>query len=97
MNDEQRVTLIPPEQEEHRVYHQTVVVQNQGSFLFPIITLLFTLFMPPIGIILNLIGLITGPNRGCFLAMIIFLVIPGLILSFFLLSLFGFTAFLSSF
>jgi len=55
----------------------TITVKQQESVVFAVITLLFYIFVYPVGALLNLIGLITGPNRGCFVSMLIFfLVLP---------------------
>ncbi len=97
MSDEQKITVIPPDPNDGRVYQRTVIIQNEGSILFPLITLAFYFLFFPVGLVLNLVGLFTGPHRGCFLAMLIFLVIPGVILFLFVLSLFGFSAFMTSF
>lgn len=97
MSEEHHITIIPPDPNEHQVYHQTVVVQSEGAILFPIITLAFYFIFFPIGLIMNFIGLFTGPHRGCFLAMIIFLLLPGIILFAFVMSMLGFASFMHSF
>ena len=52
------------------------VEAKKGSALFAGITLFFYLAYP-IGLLLNLIGLFTGPRRGCFLVMfLLFVLIP---------------------
>lgn len=38
--------------------------------MFPIVTLLFYIFLYPIGFILNVVGLVIGPERGCFVALL---------------------------
>lgn len=57
---------------------QNVTVNvNNDSVLFAVVTLLFYIFLYPVGLLLNLIGLITGPKRGCFLAMmLVFVILP---------------------
>lgn len=50
---------------------------NPDDPTFAIITLLLYLFVYPVGVILNVIGLFTGPKRGCFMWMlIVFVGIP---------------------
>jgi len=41
------------------------------STAFAAITLAFWLLAAPVGFVLNLVGIFTGPKRGCFLAMLI--------------------------
>ena len=53
-----------------------VRVENE-SVLFAVITLIFWILFAPIGFILNIVGLFTGPRRGCFgLMFFIFFTIP---------------------
>jgi hypothetical protein len=41
-----------------------------NEYLFAILTVVAYLVMPPVGLIMNVVGLFTGPKRGCFVAMI---------------------------
>ena len=50
-------------------------VRRDDSPTFAIVTLVLWVTMAPVGMLLNLIGLITGPRRGCFAAMLLFFVI----------------------
>jgi hypothetical membrane protein len=51
------------------------------SPMFAVVTLLFYIFIFPIGLLLNLVGLFTGPRRGCFLTMLIlFVVVPAIVI-----------------
>ena len=55
----------------------TVNVQRPDSVAFAVVTLLCLIFVWPIGVILNIVGLLTGPRRGCFLALFfVFIVLP---------------------
>lgn len=47
---------------------------KQGSVAFAIVATLFYIFLYPVGLILNFIGLITGPRRGCFVSLLLFFV-----------------------
>lgn len=65
----------------------TVNVPKNESVAFAVITLILFLFSPlgfvsyPFALILTIIGLFTGPKKGCFTSMfIVFVVIPGLII-----------------
>lgn len=59
---------------------QQVVVnvpQQAESVTFAVVTLLFYIFLYPVGFLLNIIGVFTGPKRGCFLSMLLlFVVVP---------------------
>ncbi|MFW6162989.1 MAG: hypothetical protein ACODAJ_09485 [Planctomycetota bacterium] len=46
-----------------------VVVHVPESPMFAVVTLLCYIFVYPVGVILNIVGLFTGPKRGCFVAM----------------------------
>ncbi len=48
---------------------------SDGSPAFAAITLLAYVFVYPIGLVLNLIGLFTGPRRGCFVMLLLFYVV----------------------
>jgi len=53
------------------------VVHHSGSVAFAVVTLLFYIFFYPVGLLLNVIGLFTGPRKGCFGALlIVFFLIP---------------------
>lgn len=55
----------------------TVVMQNDNSIVFPLITVIGYLITYPVGLVLNIIGLITGPRKGCFLSLfIVFFLLP---------------------
>lgn len=55
----------------------TVNVNREESVAFAVVTLLLYIFLYPVGFLLNLVGLITGPKRGCFLTLILlFVVLP---------------------
>jgi hypothetical protein len=59
---------------DHRPVYVTV---KDDSPTFAIVTLLLWIFVYPLGFLLNVIGLITGPRRGCFAAMLlVFIVLP---------------------
>ena len=51
-------------------------MNRRGSPAFAIVTLVLLFFVFPVGLLLTIIGLFTGPRRGCFLAM--FLMVVGL-------------------
>lgn len=54
-----------------------VVHVRDETVVFAVITLLFYLFIYPVGFLLNLVGLMTGPKRGCFVQMfVVFVVLP---------------------
>jgi hypothetical protein len=59
----------------------------EESVAFAVVTLLFWIFLAPVGLILNLVGLLTGPRRGCFLSMLMFFVIIPTIVIFLILGL----------
>lgn len=50
------------------------------SSAFAIITLVFYFVLFPVGALLNLIGILTGPRRGCFAAMLFFILLPVVII-----------------
>ncbi|MBI1388707.1 MAG: hypothetical protein GC154_09700 [bacterium] len=79
-----------PNDPQGRAYSRTFVVRSEGSILFPLITLGFYVLFFPIGVILNIVGLFTGPHRGCFFAMIVFLLFPAFLLFMFIMSVMGF-------
>lgn len=66
----------------------TVKVKDE-SYIFPIFTLVFYFFFPPIAFLLNILGLFLGPHRGCFVTMLIFVLLPSLILFSIILGFFG--------
>jgi hypothetical protein len=51
-----------------------VNVHQNPSVVFAVITLIAYLFIYPLGFLLNVVGLFTGPRRGCFTAMLLFFV-----------------------
>ena len=59
-------------------YH--VTVNNppaREDMTLTILTLVFYIFMWPVGFVLNLVGLLAGPKRGChFWMMVVFLLLP---------------------
>lgn len=57
-----------------------VKVESVETVTFAVVTLIFLLLLFPVGFILNLVGLVTGPKRGCFLAMLLAVSIPGLLI-----------------
>lgn len=58
-----------------------VIVNVPESPMFAVVTLLCYIFVYPVGLILNVVGLFTGPKRGCFVAMLlVFFVLPLIIL-----------------
>ena len=69
----------------------TVVIEKQSGdeeLLFPILSLLAYIFIYPIGFVLNIVGLMSGKNKGCFLSLfIVFFVLPliGLIIFLFIM------------
>jgi hypothetical protein len=71
--------------------NQTIIVVKEDTVLFPVLTLVCYFFFFPLGFLLNVIGLFTGPKRGCFVALMIVVLLPSLILFAFILSLFGIT------
>lgn len=48
-------------------------VEGKGSVLFAVITFIFYVLFYPLGVLLNLIGLFTGPKKGCFVSMFLLL------------------------
>ena len=65
-----------------QISNQSVSVNvNAGeSSTFAVITLVCYLFIYPLGFLLNLVGVLTGPRRGCFLSLLIFFVgIPAIV------------------
>jgi hypothetical protein len=54
----------------------TQSIQQKESSTFAVVTLLCLIFLYPVGFVLNVVGLFTGPRRGCFLAMFILFVLP---------------------
>ncbi len=59
----------------------TVIIQQDESVAFAVVTLLLYIFVYPLGLLLNFIGLITGPRRGCFVWMfLIGFVLPALVI-----------------
>lgn len=57
-----------------------VIVQKEESVWFAVVTLLLYIFLYPVGLLLNIVGLITGPQRGCFWTLLmVFVVGPILI------------------
>ena len=60
----------------------TVVIgkdESDSGLLFPIISMLLYIFIYPIGLILNIIGLFSGKRKGCFVSLfIVFFVIPAI-------------------
>ena len=65
----------PPQQ------NVTVNVPQEQSVTFAVVTLLLYIFLYPIGLILNLVGLITGPRRGCFLTLLLlFVILPAVVI-----------------
>ena len=52
---------------------QQVVMKESNTFA--VISLLSYIFVWPIGFLLNLVGLLTGPSRGCFIQLLIFFVV----------------------
>jgi hypothetical protein len=50
-------------------------IPEEGSIVFAVITLVLYLLIYPIGLVLNLVGLFTGPRRGCFVTMLLVLCI----------------------
>lgn len=49
----------------------TQTILTPESKTFAVITLILYIFLWPVGLFLNLIGLLTGPNRGCFVQLLI--------------------------
>lgn len=53
------------------------VPPQEESVTFAVVTLLFWIFLAPVGLLLNLVGLLTGPKRGCFFSMFfLFVLLP---------------------
>jgi hypothetical protein len=92
---------LPPFENQQPIFHPVsnqsvqqnvhITANNPESPLFAIITLILYLFSPIGGIsgiiafFLNIVGLITGPKRGCFVQLLVFFVIiPGVIIIFLL-------------
>ncbi|MHC4778010.1 MAG: hypothetical protein ACYTFG_05460 [Planctomycetota bacterium] len=51
---------------------------EEESAAFAVVTLIAWFFFPPIGLIMNIVGLVTGPKQGCFWWMFIVLfLVPG--------------------
>jgi hypothetical protein len=72
---QQLPTSVPPTANQPtaiNVYNQTP--QPPESKTFAIVTCVLWFFLPPVAFILNIIGLITGPRRGCFVSMLLFFV-----------------------
>lgn len=65
----------------------TVVIYKEETLLFPLITLVCYLLFYPLGLLCNIVGLISGERRGCF--WVLFLVFFGLPLGLLLLVLGG--------
>ncbi len=67
----------PPQVQQSTPQTVTVNVAKEESNTFAVITLVMYLFFYVPGLILNVVGLITGPKRGCFFAMfLLFFIIP---------------------
>lgn len=67
----------PPSPPHYQGPNVSVVVPKQESPTFAVITLLFYIFLYPIGLILNIIGMITGPKQGCFTQLfLLFVIVP---------------------
>jgi hypothetical protein len=54
--------------------HPESIALKSGSMAFAVVTLIFYLLIFPVGLLLNMVGLFTGPRRGCFAAMFGFFV-----------------------
>lgn len=66
---------------QHPRQQVTVQIPREESVAFAVVTLLLYIFVYPVGLLLNLIGLLTGPRRGCFTSMfLVFFLIPVLVL-----------------
>jgi len=53
----------------------------RGSVTFAVVTLLFYVFVYPVGLILNIVGLLAGPRRGCFFSLLFFfLLLPAIVI-----------------
>lgn len=65
---------------------QTVIINDykEESVTFAVVTLLVYIFLFPLGLVLNLVGLLTGPRRGCFGAMFFTFILLPFILGFIL-------------
>ena len=62
-------------------YVNVNVPRQPESVAFAVVTLLFWIFLAPIGFLLNIVGLFTGPKRGCFVSMLmLFVVLPIVVL-----------------
>ncbi len=70
-----------------------IVKVQDDSVLFPVMTLICYFVFFPLGILLNIIGLFTGPKRGCFAIMLFLVLLPALICFMLMLSWMGFIAF----
>ena len=75
MNPQHRPAGGPPRVTSNVNNSNQVNVNIPQSPVFAIITLICWLFIAPVGLILNIIGLITGPCRGCFVSMLIFFIL----------------------
>jgi hypothetical protein len=66
----------PPGNPMRSVPHQvSVQVRQPESPTFAVVTLLLYIFVYPIGLLLNFVGLLTGPRRGCFVSLLLFFVV----------------------
>lgn len=73
----------PPSGPHYQGTNVNVVVPKQESSTFAILTLLgyILLFSYPLALLLNIIGMITGPKRGCFTQMFfVFFILPTVII-----------------
>ena len=48
-----------------------VTVKTPGSVAFAVVAMMLMIFVYPVGLLLSLIGLISGPRRGCFLSLLL--------------------------
>lgn len=55
---------------------------RDDSVVFAVFTMLALIFAWPIGVLMNIIGIFTGPKRGCFVALFAVFVLPVLFLVF---------------
>jgi len=55
--------------------HPESIALKSGSMTFAVVALIFYLLLFPVGLLLNMVGLFTGPRRGCFAAMFGFFVV----------------------
>ena len=71
--DQRKATSTPPGVNVDQNVNQAVEIkiEREESITFAIVTLLCYIFIYPVGLLLNIIGLITGPKKGCFVSMII--------------------------